>query len=107
MVPNPGRPGCALVLGDPSLPRLSLSTWLQPGSLRSGNGISPPSRALEGAVSAGLAASPLPRVFLGIQVFSPPSLPLFKLPFENTFCFFPAAPAKLLSTKGVTKRRLR
>lgn len=117
MTANPGQPGCALAGHGPSLqcggtprcpsllPRDVVMGRDCSALPRSRNGISPPSRAVERGCEPGMSRgwcfSPWPWDFLWVQGFSPP--PLFKLPFANTFCFFPLAPAKLLSTKGVTK----
>lgn len=69
--------------------------------LRSGNGISPPCRMVEGAASGDEPGPVLPHLgfFCGFRNFSA-SLSLFKLPFESSFRLFPAVCAKLLSTKG-------
>jgi len=120
MAPNPSRSRCALAGHGPSpqcrgplaVPAHSLGMQSRRGIAQRfpapGTGFLTFQGGGRGC-EPGTVLPPMSWVFLWIQgffcgfrVFSPP-LPLFKLPFENRFCFFPPAPAKLLSTKGVTK----
>lgn len=64
-------------------------------------------KELQPGMSLGLCFPPAWGFSVDSGFLPTPPPPLLKLPFENIFCFFPPAPAKLLSTKGVTKWSLR